>query len=399
MVQTSGNYMTTYGKNTMPWSSSKSIEIIRNLFVRWSVCIVAGLLLVGCSSEPKPEAPPPLVPSMRIADAEELSIRTFPGKARAGQEVNLSFRVTGPLIELAATVGDRVEAGDVVARIDPQDYITALGTVTGQLDRAKAAATRAAGDFRRIQNVYKEDPGATSEAAVDLTRAERDSSRATVRSMTSAVQTAQDKVQYTSLTAPFSGVVVSTYVENFETVVAKQPILRLLDPASIEFVISIPENLINYAPYVQDVIVTFDALPGVEIAALISEIGKEASSATRTYPVTLVMEQPEGAEILPGMAGSARVSAMLPEGARGTGLQLPASAIFTGVDPEKSYVWVIDEKTLTLKRREVKTGQLTQYGILIISGISPGEMVAVKGVHSVDEGQKVRILDISGKEE
>lgn len=371
---------------------------IRSLLL-WPGCLIAGLFLLGCTPEPKPEPPPPLVPAIRIADVEDLSVRSFPGKARAGQEVNLSFRVTGPLVELPVDVGDKVKAGDVVARIDPQDYTTALGTVTGQLDRAKAAETRAAADYNRIQNVFKEDPGATSQAAIDLTLATRDSARATVRSLTSAARTARDKVGYTSLQAPFAGVIVSTYVENFETVVAKQPILRLLDPSSIEFVISIPENLINYAPHVETVVVTFDALPGVPIPATISEIGKEASSATRTYPVTLVMEQPDNGEILPGMAGSAKVSAILPEGDRSAGLQLPASAIFTGDDPTKSYVWVIDESTTTLKRQEVTTGQLTEYGILILSGISPGEMVAVKGVHSVDEGQKVRILDISGKEE
>jgi len=365
----------------------------------WPGFILAGLFLFGCGSEPKPEPQPPLIPTIRIAGAEELSVRSFPGQARAGQEVNLSFRVTGPLIELPADIGDKVAAGDVVARIDPQDYINALGVATGQLDRAKANETRAEADFKRIQNVFKEDPGATSQAAVDLMRSTRDSSRATVRSLSSAVQTARDKVKYTSLKAPFAGVVVNTYVENFETVIAKQPILRLLDPTSIEFIISIPENLINYAPYVESVVVTFDALPGVEIPAAISEISKEASRATRTYPVTLVMEQPDNAEILPGMAGSAMVSGKLPKGARDAGLQLPATALFTKEDPSKSYIWIINEADNTLESREVETGQLTEYGILITSGINPGDMVAVKGVHSVKEGQKVRILDISGKEE
>jgi RND family efflux transporter MFP subunit len=365
----------------------------------WPGFILAGLFLFGCGSEPKPEPQPPLIPTIRIAGAEELSVRSFPGQARAGQEVNLSFRVTGPLIELPADIGDKVAASDVVARIDPQDYINALGVATGQLDRAKANETRAEADFKRIQNVFKEDPGATSQAAVDLMRSTRDSSRATVRSLSSAVQTARDKVKYTSLKAPFAGVVVNTYVENFETVIAKQPILRLLDPTSIEFIISIPENLINYAPYVESVVVTFDALPGVEIPAAISEISKEASRATRTYPVTLVMEQPDNAEILPGMAGSARVSGKLPKGARDAGLQLPATALFTKEDPSKSYIWIINEADNTLESREVETGQLTEYGILITKGINPGDMVAVKGVHSVKEGQKVRILDISGKEE
>ncbi len=364
----------------------------------WPVLILAGMLISGCAPEPEAEKASPLVPAMRLAGAEELTKRAFPGRARAGQEVNLSFRVSGPLIELPANVGDEVMAGDVVARIDPQDYVNALGTATGTLQAAQATARKAAADYKRIQNVFKEDPGATSQTAIDLTRAARDSSRAAANSLTSAVKAAQDQLDYTSLKAPFSGVVVETYVENFETVLAKQPVLRLLNPTSIEFVISVPENQISYAPYVDNVVVNFDALPGVDIPATIKEIGREASQATRTYPVTLVMDQPDDAEIMSGMAGSARVSARLPEGARATGMQLPATAIFAREDPEKSYVWVIDATSKTLKSRAVETGQLTGYGVTIRSGLSAGEWVVVKGVHSVSEGQTVRIMDISGED-
>ena len=378
--------------------TKRNITSWGNILKLLSGYLLVVLLMFGCGQEQKPEPPPPLVPAIRIAGVDDFTVRSFPGIARAGKEVNLSFRVTGPLVELPVGVGSKVEKGDVVARIDPQDYTTALGTVTGQLQRAEAAATRASGDYRRIQNVFKEDPGATSESAVDLALASRDSTAATVRSLQSAVETARDKVRYTSLLAPFSGIVVETYVENFETVLSKQPILRLLDPSSIEFVVSVPENLISYAPYVESVMVTFDALPGVQVEATISEIGKEATQATRTYPVTLLMDQPDGSEILPGMAGTAKVSGKLPETAREAGLQLPASAIFTKVGTNKSYVWVIDEASKILKSREVETGRLTDRGILIRSGISPGELIAVRGVNSVTEGQKVRILDVSGKE-
>ena len=377
--------------------TTKRVVQVMGLSPIWPGLILASMLVSSCAPEPTAERPTPLVQAIRVADAEALTERAFPGRARAGQEVNLSFRVTGPLIELPASVGDEVKAGDVVARIDPQDYMSALGTATGQLERAQAGARRAEADFQRIENVYKEDPGATSQTARDLARSARDSSRATVKSLNSAVTTAQDKVNYTSLRAPFSGQVVATYVENFETVVAKQPILRLLDPASIEFVISVPENLINYAPYVENIVVTFDAMPGVKVPAKIKEIGREASQATRTYPVTLVMAQPDGAEILPGMAGSAKVSSHLPEDVKEAGLQIPATAVFAREDPSKSYVWVIDEANKTLKSREVGTGQLTQRGVLIRSGIKPGEWVVVKGVHSVAEGQTVRIMDLSGE--
>jgi membrane fusion protein, multidrug efflux system len=360
--------------------------------------VAAVVMLTGCIPEPEQvDLPPALVPSIRIAGADALTERNLPGRARAGQEVNLSFRVTGPLIELPVSVGDQVAEGEVVARIDPADYVNALGSVDGQLMQANAIATRAEADFKRIQNVYNEDAGATSKSALDLARSARDASAAAVQSMESALKIAQDKVYYTSLAAPFGGVVVETYVENFETVLPKQPILRLLDPSSIEFVVSVPENMISYARYVQDISVVFDALPGVTVAAEIKEIGREASSATRTYPVTLVMSQPENAEILPGMAGSAKVQSMLPEDAREAGIEVPATAVFTRDDPSKSYVWVIDKGTNTLASREVDPGRLTGKGLLIRSGLAAGDWIVIKGVNSVSEGEEVRILDMSGE--
>lgn len=361
----------------------------RLLLATWSVT-----LLAACVEEPAPP-PPPLVPTIRVADADGLMTTPFPGRAGAGQRVNLSFRVTGPLIEFPVNVGDEVEAGQTLAQMDPKDYISALGTVQGQLDRAKAAAERAEADYRRINNVYKEDPGATSETAMDLAKAARDTSRATVSSLTSAVTTAEDQLSYTTLQAPFSGVVVATYVENFETVIAKQPILRLLDPSNIEFVINVPENLIIFAPYVENIKVVFDALPGQEITARIKEIGREASQATRTYPVTLVMEQPEGVDILPGMAGTASVTSILPEGTRRSGIEIPAPAVFAADDTEGSFVWVVNEDSSTLQRREVTVGRLVNKGILIQSGLNPGDLIVVRGVNSVSEGQKVRIMDFS----
>jgi RND family efflux transporter MFP subunit len=362
------------------------------------IAVAASGLLTACIPEPEQiDLPPALVPAIQIADANALTERNLPGRARAGQEVNLSFRVSGPLIELPVSVGDEVKEGDVVARIDPEDYVNALGSVDGQLMQARAVATRAEADFGRIQNVYREDPGATSKSALDLARSARDASAAAVKSMQSALKIAQDKVYYTSLAAPFSGVVVETYVENFETVLPKQPILRLLDPSSIEFVVSVPENLITHTPYVQDISVTFDALPGITIPAKVQEIGREASAATRTYPVTLVMQQPENAEILPGMAGSARITSMLPEGTREAGTEIPATAVFTRDDPSKSYVWVIDTGTNTLVSREVDPGRLTANGVLIRTGLEAGDWVVIKGVNSVQEGETVRILDMSGE--
>lgn len=369
---------------------------------RGSVAVLAvlsiSLTLAACTQE---APPPPAVKSvfaLRIENLGEFAERSFPGRARAGQQVNRSFRVAGPLIEFPVSVGDEVEEGQLLARIDPKDYVNRLGTLEGQLDRAQSVLTRAESDLRRIRNVFREDPGATSEVAVDRAQQVRDSAAAGVSSLQASVEEARDQLDYTNLRAPFDGVVVETYVENFETVVPRQPVLRVLDPSSIEFVVQVPENLIGLAPYVESVEVNFDALPGVVVEAAIKEIGREASQATRTYPVTIVMNQPEGAEILPGMAGEATVTSRPPaDHALGlVGIDIPMTAVFNPDESGQTFVWVIDAEAGTISRREINLGKLSRLGVLVDSGLSSGEWIVTKGVNTLREGQQVRILEQAG---
>ncbi len=354
-------------------------------------CALAITLLIvaGCAEEAPPPPPKP-VKALQISGPGALAEGSFPGRAAAAQEANLSFRVSGPLVELSVDVGDEVSAGTVMARIDPNDFQVMVTNTESVHAAAEAAFRRAEADYNRLISAQREDPGAISQRAVDLGLAVRDEARAAVSSANATAQTARDRLSYTGLTAPFDGEVVETYVENFETVIALQPIVRLVDPSNIEMTLSIPENLIGYADYVTNVRVTFDALPGVEVPATISEIGSEASQATRTYPLTIVMDQPDGAEILPGMAGEASIQAQLPETAE-TGVHVPPTALFAGTDTEHSYVWIIDNDVVT--RREVQTGALTTTGVLVTGGLNPGELIVAAGVSVLTEGQSVRVVD------
>jgi RND family efflux transporter MFP subunit len=368
-------------------------QIDMSRFLSIVLCASLGMVfLAGCTKEPPPK-PPTLVKAMQVVGADDLSKTVFPGRASAGQEANLSFRVAGPLVELPVSVGDKVAAGDLIARIDPNDYQVTLNSAQAQLQSIRAAYTAAENDYQRVMSTFREDPGATSQRAVDASRALRDQALAQVSSVESLVQTATDRLGYTDLLAPFAGEVVETYVENFETVLPMRPIARLLDPSSIELIVSVPENLIGYGDYVISITVSFNALPGVSIPATIKEIGREATQATRTYPVTLVMAQPEGGEILPGMAGEATIEARLPEGTGRTGITIPATAMFAGSDIEVTNVWVIDPATNMLSQRAVETGRLSSSGMLITSGLEAGEWIVVAGTHSLSDGQEVKIIE------
>jgi RND family efflux transporter MFP subunit len=358
---------------------------------------VLVLLLTSCEQESEVVKPPQLVKAMVIAEPSSIVSVAFPGRAEAGREVNLSFRVAGPLVEFPVSVGDKVPAGSIVARIDPTDYQSAVAGMEGQLQSAQAAADRANADLRRIEKTFAEDPGATTEMALDRARQLRDSTASTARGLQATVKGARDQLSYTRLKAPFSGEVVETYVENFETVIPKQPILRIVDPTRIEFTISVAENQIVYAPYVTGATIVFDALPNVEINATIKEIGKEATQATRTYPVTLVMDQPDNVEVFAGMAGEAIIEAKLPDEAGRTGISIPTTALFAGNDSKKSFVWVINPEDSRLVRREIQTGGITDFGILVSSGLEAGEQIVIAGTTLLSEGELVKPLGDAGK--
>lgn len=365
-----------------------------------------SLLLIfsvqGCQEEiPEKEMVRP-VRAMEVSDPAEFTKRWFPGQAKAIQEVDLSFRVAGPLITLPVQVGDEVKKGQELSTIDPRDFQVALRNAEGQLARATAVLERAESDYARLLRIQKQDAGAISQRQIDKARQTVESSEAEIQSLIAAVDAAKDKLSYTYLKAPFDGIITATYVENYEDVKPKQPIVRLIDNSQIEIILNIPENLIHHADYLKSagkvMRVRFDPFPDHEIEAQIKEIGKEASKTTRTYPVTLVMDQPEDIKILPGMAGKATRAVTIPGEKSEAHIIIPETAVFSMDDPSKTSVWVIDTQSKTVNKREVKVGELLDTGISIKEGLKAGDWIATAGVHYLKEGQQVHIQASPSKE-
>ncbi|MBW2439056.1 MAG: efflux RND transporter periplasmic adaptor subunit [Deltaproteobacteria bacterium] len=371
-------------------------------FFRCIPIVIASFALLGCQEETPQKEMIRMVRAVQVSDPAEFANRWFPGQAKATQEVDLSFRVAGPVIRFPVNVGDEVPKGQELARIDPRDFEVEVRNVQGQLEREKAVLKRAEADYERVVRIKKQDPGAVSQSLIDRNRQLVDSTRANIRSLQASVASARDKLSYTYLKAPFNGIVTSTYVENYEDVKAKQPIVRLIDHSQIEMIVNIPEDMIYQTDYLKAagkaLIVRFDTFPDREIEAEIKEIGKEASKTTRTYPVTLIMDQPEDVKILPGMAGKATRAVAVPEMKDQPGMVIPETAVFSPEDTDTTFVWVIDDQKKTAGKREVKTGELLDTGIAITGGLKPGEWIATAGVHYLQEGQQVRIQSESSKE-
>jgi RND family efflux transporter MFP subunit len=334
--------------------------------------------VAGCGEEPPAEEPLRPVLSVRVGDPEDISGRRFVGQARAAQEVDAAFEVAGRLIERPVDVGSQVRTGDLLARLDPRDFEADLAAA-----RANEAKSRA--DFARAVALFEGEV---------ISEAELEAARRRLEVVEAELRKAEKANEETRLVASFDGEVAATYVENFQNVRAKEPVIRLIDTSRIEMVIDLPAGVIGSVPYVKWAKVRFDIFPDHEIEAEIREVGSEASATTRTYPVTLILTPPDGVDIKPGMSGVAWAEVEFPDDIASAGVEVPISALFSRHDaePDRSFVWVIDEDSLTVSAREVESIDASARGVRV-RGLEERERIAVAGVHSLREGMKVRLLE------
>ncbi len=339
---------------------------------------VVALSAAGCGGAD--EAPPPEVarPVATFTVGEGLSSRlTFPGTVRAAERAELAFRVSGPLIELPVVEGDFVEPGQLIARIDPRDYRIAV-------TQAKASYDQAVADAVRYQRLYERN--AVSLAELEVRVALRDVAEA-------RYEQALADLRDTELRAPFAGQIGIKYVQNFEDVLAKEPILSLHNMDAMEIVISVPEQIIASVRegVNRRTVAMFDAAPGREYSVTVKEFAVNADPNTQTFPVTFSMPQPEDLNVFPGMTALIVVSdADVADEQPGVPLTVPANAVFSD-EEGNAHVWVIDAAELTVHQRPVRVGPVTGTdGIVILGGLEAGDMIATAGVYQLQEGQPVR---------
>lgn len=340
---------------------------------------LGGSFLISCSKEEvstEPVVRP--VKAMKVGDTSSIDKAVFTGKAKATQEVNIAFEVSGRIISLPVDVGDVVEEDQELAILDPRDLRNAVAVAEAEKERSEAL-------LGRIKKAF----ASNAVAAQDLTNAE-----AMARASDAALNIAKKRLSDATIRAPFKGRIAAKYVDDFENVIMKQKILRLLDNSKIEMVVNVPERLIPNVPFVESIKVSFSPFPDLEpLSATIKEVGSEASDLTRTYPVTLIMEQPEGVEILPGMAGEAIATANLPPERLAAGMAILPSAVFSSSSGDESFVWIVDEATGTVSKAGVTIERISPVGVVVTEGLTPGQWVVTAGVNSLTEGQKVRIMD------
>ncbi len=347
--------------------------------------LISSLLLAGCD-ETENLAPKPVRPvlSQLVEITPYWQTNTYSGEIRARHETNLGFRINGKIIERRVEAGDRVKPGDILARLDPDDYRLRLAEAEAQLAVAEAEKSKAAADLKRYDTLLQKR--LVSEEEFQNYRKLLEVASAKERQASAAVNVARNQHSYTTLIADRKGVVTLVQADEGEVVAAGQSIVQLALCCEKEAEISVPENRLDALRGANDIQITLWALPEQHYTAELRELAPAADSVTRTYRVRLAIAA-TGPEISYGMTATAKVRMQLHKQI----VQLPLSAIFQ--QGTSTAVWVVDPEQLSVKLQPVTIAEYRQDGALISSGLNGSERVVSAGVHRLVAGQQVRLLE------
>ncbi len=345
---------------------------------RW---IFVALLALGACDKPPPEVAPIRPVLSTLVAATTVDPLRLAGVVSPRVETPFSFRVLGRLVSRPVNIGDVVTKGQTLAAIDPLALQLAVRSAEADLASARAQLANALGVADRQATLLKTN--VTTQAQVDAATQGRDSALAGENRAQAALAKAKEELGYAVLTADFGGVVTATGAEVGQIVQPGQMVVDIADPALRDAVIDAPDAAVAALSLGTAFEVAAQLDPSVRVTGKVREIAPQADAATRTRRVKIALDAPPGAFRL-----GSTITAWPVDGAR-KAVRLPASAIL--VKDGKPYVWIVDPATSKTTTRAVTLASGEADPVEVTGGLDAKMRVVTAGVHSLVEGQQVRI--------
>lgn len=351
----------------------------------FKILIILSFLFVvsSCNNGKEPQEESEIimpVKAFQVGSDQAAIGKNFPARTRPRREVNLAFRVSGPLMKLDAEEGQYVTKGSLIAKVDDRDLRI-------DLDAKKADYEFAKVELERYERLLKKQ---------SIAENEYDTKVAAFRVKEALYADAQNAMEDASIYAPFTGYVGEVLVENYEEVRANQPIVTLLDLSDIEIQFYVPESMLFDKEDIEGFEVFVENYPGRVFKARLKEIGKIALA--EGFPVTIVLDtkipEKEGNINVGNAAGfTVRVNILFKDSSMSDKVVIPVTALMEPEPENNIVVWVLDRATMTVKKRKIEIGNFTsQTTVEVTDGVENGEWVITAGLHRLKDGQKVKDL-------
>lgn len=346
---------------------------------------VALLALSGCAKqEPAPD-PVRAVRTMTVASASAAASIDYAADVRARTESRLSFRVGGKLVERTVNLGDRVKAGQVLARLDPQDLRLGQDSARAAQAAAQANLDLAQADFARYKELREQ--GFISSAELERRETTLKAARAQLQQAQAQSAVQLNQTGYAALVADVSGVVTGIDAEPGTVLAAGTPVLRLAHDGPRDAVFAVPEDKVELMRSLAGGAGNFSVIPWGEAATPLPATLREVSAAADPVTRTFLLKADVGAAAPLRLGQTVTVHVDLPSTPGIT--KLPLSALKE--EQGRHTVWVVDRGSLTVKPQAVQIAGADGNEAVVTAGLSPGQLVVTAGVHVLTPGQKVKL--------
>jgi RND family efflux transporter MFP subunit len=343
--------------------------------------LTVALMAAGCS---KPTEKDPRLQSPRVevfkAKAAGSNGRTFTGIVDARVQSDLGFRVGGKILERYVNMGQQVQKGQILMRLDSVDLKLSFAAQQANVEAARAKYTQAKADEARFAALVK--TGDISPQEYDRVRAALDSAKAQLEAAEAQARVSNNSSEYAVLLADADGVIVRTLSEPGQVVAAGQTVIQLAHDGPREALINLPEgvrpNLGTTASarlYGQDQM----------YQARLRQLADAADPTSRTFEARYVLE---GKAATAPLGSTVTITLVAKQTSGDQSVVVPVGAVYDrGSGPG---VWIVDDQS-QVKFRSVQIASIGQEEVVVSSGVAVGEKVVALGAHLLHEGQVVNL--------
>src|SRR5215510_2628339 len=367
------------------WGMTMAHHMPQNCLRPQAMLVLLALpaMLAACQPEAETAAPAARpVRTVTVTKREAGVPITLTGRIEAEDEVALAFRISGRLLENDRKLGDRVEAGQVAARLESQNERNALRAAQANLVSAQGQLTQARNHFERQDTLLKQ--GWTTRANHDQATQALQTATSQVDAAEAQLKTAYDLLSFTELKADAPGVVTLVGPGAGEVVQVGQMILRVARKDGRDAIFDVPAQLIRSMPSDPRIIVSLTDDPKITATGRVREIAPQADPVTRTFAVKIGLNDPPSAMRLGAtVTGRTEVDS-------GPVIDIPATAL-TKFNSQPA-VWIVDPSNRTVSLRNIDVLRFDPARVAVSGGLTTGEVVVTAGVQALHPGQKVRLL-------
>jgi len=342
--------------------------------------------LAACKKEEKaatPEVRPVRTVTVALSEAGETVSLT--GEIQARYQADIGFRVNGKIIERPVDVGTQVKKGDLLARLDPQQYRQDFEVAKAEVATAEAEETRSEAQEWRQRELLKN--GNTTRVQYDQSLKTFKTAQAQLNSARARQVQASENLDYTELKADNDGVITTVGADPGQVVSAGQMVVRLAQPGEREAVFNVAEALLKNPPRKDPTVeVNLVSNPDIRTEGRVRYISPQADPTTRTYTVRVSLPgAPPQMRLGANVIGSVTLN-------QGSSITIPGTALFQ--KEGQPAVWLV-EKDGTVQLKQITIDRYQGDLVVVGDGLAQGNVVVTGGVQKLLPGQKVRLTQAS----